>query len=892
MEDNFDELSKTREGRNKIMVAISNMGDHSDLKTNELLYWSYYHNLRDDDQYNYLRKIGNFEYPAMIKRIPHHRSFINLLASKQAKRGFPYSIYTSDIKSREKKYLDKMKRTVDIMMKSTKRKMILAQQQISMIDQQFAQIQQLLSMQPESEEMKMQQEQLQNQLPMIMVDIETSKDMLNQEVLLSSEELKSLDRYFKMDYKDPKDIAAQYMLIKLRRDLGLQKKITKNFVSNIVAGRAYFFIDYVPGEKKPEFKPLESIKVTYPSIETIEWVQDCPWVKIEERWTYNDIMHQYGSMLTEDERKVLNTLGPSTSSSGAFIPLDKDRAVDVSHQTKIQRYEDARGTGIKVERYFWKAIREIKAVQTPNKKNGKFFTHFVDTDKTVIMSTDYFYHSQTKKWINKKDEEVSYSPKDVVVINEKNGDRLQVRYVEDRYDGVIINDGIKKSWKSPIQLRSVDDLSHVPLPVVGPTFNGMTNYPYSLVGATIPFVETMELLNYHRELLLALTNIEGVVLDYSQKPKDMTDEEWYYQMKLGRYLIQTVVDGNQISSFNQFQRVGGSTHTIIQYIDQMIQSTYNFMGETMGVTSPSKGEIKPNDQVGTFERSIDQSSLLNEIIFEDYSEIAAKGISILSNLYSTYCLPKGELVTIGGKELDVYKLDPAFFENIDLECNIEDNMRQERQLQEIKTIMKQRSDVGQIPLHQFISLYVTDSITDLEKSVQYFAEEADKAAAQQFQNNEQAKAEAQAKMIQLKGEIEMKLKEAEAQLKMKDQELTMALEQMKAQQKQAELYAKTAIEEKKLQQEKEKTANEQQLKLLELLNEQSIESALINENRDGRMVDQKINALRLKMEALINGVTLELNKSKQNADHTEKMKKLQIEDKKASKMPVEHINDN
>ena len=60
MEDNFDELSKTREGRNKIMVAISNMGDHSDLKTNELLYWSYYHNLRDDDQYNYLRKNWEF----------------------------------------------------------------------------------------------------------------------------------------------------------------------------------------------------------------------------------------------------------------------------------------------------------------------------------------------------------------------------------------------------------------------------------------------------------------------------------------------------------------------------------------------------------------------------------------------------------------------------------------------------------------------------------------------------------------------------------------------------------------------------------------------------------------------------------------------------------------
>ena len=59
-----------------------------------------------------------------------------------------------------------------------------------------------------------------------------------------------------------------------------------------------------------------------------------------------------------------------------------------------------------------------------------------------------------------------------------------------------------------------------------------------------------------------------------------------------------------------------------------------------------------------------------------------------------------------------------------------------------------------------------------------------------------------------------------------------------------------------------------------------------------RMVDQKINALRLKMEAMINGVTLELNRSKQKAEHTEKMKKIHIDEKKASKMPVEHVNDN
>lgn len=892
MTQDFDILSKTSDGRKQIMQLITKMGDQSDLKTEELRYWSYYHNLRDDDQYNYLRKVGQYEFPALIKRIPHHRSFINLLVSKQSKRGFPYSIYTSDITSQEKKYLDKMKRTIDIFMKATKKKMGLAQHQISLLDQQFQQIQQILTTQPESEEMAQMQEQIRMQLPTIQMDIDTAKDALTQEILLSTDELRSLDRYFKMDYKDPKDIAAQYLLIKLRKDLGLQKKITKNFVSHIVSGRQYYFVDYTPGQKLPVYKPLESYKITYPSIETIEWVQDCPWVFIEERWSYNDIVQQYGNMLTPEELKSIAGAVPIDSISGAFVPLSMDRAVDVNSTTKLQRYENARGVGIKVQRVYWKANREVRAIQSPNKKNGKFFTHFIEDGKTTIMASDYYYNSQLKKWVNRKDEDITYSQKEVVVIDEKKGDRLVKRYVLDRYDGIIINDSIFRSWKSPIQLRSVDRPSYVPLPVVGPTYNGITNYPYSLVGATIPLVETIELLYYHRELLLALTNIEGVVLDYSQKPKTMTDDEWYYQMKLGRYLIQTIVNGQQVSSFNQFQRVGGSAHSIIQYIDQMIRTTYNFIGEIIGVTPPSKGEVQPTDQVGTFEQSINQSNLLNEILFEDHSEIASKALAILANLYATYCLTKDEMVTMGGKELEMFKLSPAFFENVDLDCNVEDNMRQERQLQELKTIMKQRSDVGQIPLEQFITLYMTDSITDLEKSVQYYAEEAQKAAAQQFQDSEQAKAEAQARMIQLKGEMDAKIEQMKAEVAMKQMELNGALEQMKLQQKDNEILMKYQNEDKKLEFEKSKAANENQLKLMELLNEQTIESTLINENRDARMVDQKINALRLKMEALINGVTLELNKKKQSNEHAETMKKLSIENKKASKQPVEHVNDN
>lgn len=893
MDFNIDKLSMSKNGRETIMKTLANMSDQSNLKTEELIYWAYYHNLRDDNQFDYLRKVGNMEFPALIRRIPHHRSFLNYLVSKQAKRDFPFMIYTSDVKSQEKKYIDKMKKSVELWQDATKRKMLLAQQQISLIDQQFQQIQDLLSREPESEEMAQMQNELRMQLPSIQVEMEMAKDILTKEMLLSTDELKKIDKFFKFDYKDHKDMIAELMLLKLKATMSLQKKSIRNFISHTVTGRQFYFVDYNVFSKKAVFRPLNGLKVTYPSVETIEWVQDAPWVKIEENWTYNDIIKEYGEILTPEQLESLRKLSPPSSSQGAFIPLQGTKAVAVDHSTKLKMHENDNGVGIKVVRYYWKAERMLKAVQSPNpKRPGKYFTHFIENEKPVINSNDYFYKAAEKKYVHRKNKDEEFLAKDVEVINPSKGDRLEKRYVQDRYDGVCINDNIWLSWRSPVQLRSEDDFSCVPLPVVGKTYNGMTDYPYSLIGQTIPFVDTIEILYYHRELLLALTNIEGVVIDYSQKPTAMTDEEWYYQMKLGRYIIQTVKNGKQVSSFNQFQRVGGAAHSIIQYIDNMIMSTYNFMGEVMGITRQSKGEVRPDDQVGTFEMSIDQSNLVTQIIFEDHDEVAAKAYTILANLYASYCLIDNDYITLGGRDISMYKIEKDFFKNIDLECSVEDTARAARQLQELKTIMKQRSDVGQIPLQHFITMYMTDSVRDLERSVQYFAEEAEKAAAQSMQAQEQAKAEGQARMIQLKGEMDAKLEQMKAEIAGREQQLNASLEEMKLQQKDSIEKAKLALEKEKIDLQRETSTADTQLQLMSLLNEQAVETSLIRENRDARLVDQKINALRLKMEALINGITLELNKNKQKSDHTEAMKKLSIDEKKAKKTPVEHVNDN
>lgn len=891
MNFDIDELSQSESGRNQIMNVLDRMNDQQYLKNQELIYWSYYHNLKDSSKYDYLRKVGDFEFPALVRNISHQRSFINLLTSSQARRPWVFTIRTSDIKSREEKYEKRLRNTLRLIFSATQKKISMVNQQINQYNQYLQSLNNIANSEPQTPEDAEKQAEIKQQLPIIQGEVMTATEILNKEIMLSRADLNKIEKYNKYEYKDIKDEMAEFIFSHLKKTLGLHKIGIKNFISQAVTGREYFFVDYIIGEKYPRIKRQSTLSISYPNIETVEWVEDGPWVRIDEYWSYNEVMKNYGHLMTEEQRKALLTINVNGSSNGGhFVTTDGSNAIFVpSIENNVI---SSSGNGIKVTRYYWKAEREIKCITKPNKKSpGKFFRHFV-TGKKILMSTDYSYNNQMKKWVSKVNPNDTFDPKDVEVVNEANGDKLEVRYIDDRYDGVMIANRYQYSWRSPIQLRSEDNYRDVKLPVVGPTHNGLADYPYSLIGATIPFADTIELLYYHRELLLALQNVAGLVIDFSQKPSSFSKSEWYYQMKLGRYIIETIRDGNKVSSFNQFQRVDGGLGPSIQYIDNMINNTYNFMGETIGIPRQRKGEVLPSDQVGTFEKSVEQSNLITEIVFDDHDTVCARAYAMLVNLHARYCLEKDTNITIDGNDIRMIKIQAKAFDATDLEVFVEDDGKAEKKLAEMKAFMKQQLDGGKnISLGQFLQVYLSDSVKQVEKFILQFADEADQLQQQILESQGQSEerkiqAQAEAQMA-----VQTKLKELEAQIKMSEQQYNAQLEQAKMEYEKAFNDQKLAIEAKKVENASSDASMKNNLKLMELLNEQQVETSYLAESKEARMIQNKLEALELKMNALINGVSLELQKKSKELDHKRDLKKIDADIQKAKKQSKEHVSD-
>ena len=99
-----------------------------------------------------------------------------------------------------------------------------------MIDQQFQKITQLLETEPQSEEEQMQQQQIVEMLPQIQTEMTMAKEMLNKEILLSTQDLTKIDKFFKSLAKRFINQLLHLAFLSIRNSIHLQEILPTNSV--------------------------------------------------------------------------------------------------------------------------------------------------------------------------------------------------------------------------------------------------------------------------------------------------------------------------------------------------------------------------------------------------------------------------------------------------------------------------------------------------------------------------------------------------------------------------------------------------------------------------------------------------------------------------------------
>lgn len=767
----IDRDSRTPQGRDNILeqICLSANSNSRNVQIDKAC-WDLYNNKFDGSEFDYLRKVGDKVLPAKVRHTPKQRPYCEYLTARQIDRAFQFSVSASD----EQALLRKMEKKASYFGKLYTEKFTgiynQVASQIQEINTQKAQLEQELQKEPQSQEEYDRQQQLRQALPQIENQIQGVLDALNNTQIFNERNIREAEKLARYTNKDFVEEVAQKAMKAYIRKLSIKLKSVQNFINHIVVGKEYYYVNYHPGDKDITFRSIPAHTVFYQATNNIDWVHQLDWAGFEEWMNPHAILDEWGHKLSLEQQQDIKSQEMTLIShnDGYFVATENGKAVDLGSMN-VSTGTGNMQEGISVKRCWWTAERVIKAYQKSDPKiPGKFHTHFVDDNTNIVDKKDFYFHNPSGSWVSREDPSKKFSSNNTKYIDSRNNDAIHVRYAYDRYYGVIINNTIRISDIDEIQPRGIDNMSTVPLPIIGPTFNNVVNQPYSLILATKDIQASYNIVNFHKELMLAVSGTKSLLMDTLQKPDGMSDAEWRQRVKTGFIDIQTRKKGaaNIPTSFNQFQVIDMSLSSSIQYFDSILENLDNQIGLIMGVTRQAMGQVVNTDQVGTFQLSQQSTLLITEVIYAKHDEIERQALDMMINLARQYLWDKDTLLSFKNEdnEEEVVQIPAGLLNMNDYRIIIDRNTFEERKLTEMKNFAMQNYAKGQISLPNFLTLYNIESTREMIKASEYFAEETQRLQQDAGNADNERLIMLEEKKMQLKTEMEMTLKKQEDQL--------------------------------------------------------------------------------------------------------------------------------
>lgn len=770
------EVEKTPEWVELHLKSISKKSATNENIKNDVVAWNYYHNKINSVDTDYLTKIGNFELPAKVRRIPKQRPFLDRLSSQQERRPFVFSVVLADKKSVEEKYLDQVTDYINAIEDQARYVHFETSFQIQEIKGKIQEMQQMAQQQPQTAEEAQRIGEIKKVLPRIMNNFQYAIAMLEKKDALTVEQVQEMQYYHKYDKKDWKEIIAQKTLLKLRNELGINAESTTAFITGEVVGREYYYVDYIAGNRLPVLQSLEPLTVTYPKISSVKWVQDGPWVQLTDYTSFDDIVIKYGKQIEDKYGKVkLEKLEDSYTETTSNMITGRGGEAYFNDTNSMYNGSDGSGYGIKVERIWFKVPRNIKVKYTPNPfEDGVYFRHFIQNKEVIDLK--YWKDEKNGFYINKKNPKDIRSYEEVETVRSDKGEEYKDKYTNDLYHGVIINNEfIVDEGKVALVLRDIDRHGKINLPVFGKTYSSLVDQPYSLIMATKDLQDLFDIVHYHQELMLALSGVKTILFDTAFKPSTMTDEEWEADKKKGVMNIETVgPDGKRPQSqFNQWTMFDMSVSSSISTLDNIKENIEMTMGDIIGVPRQLKGQLVNTDQVGTYNASVKQAGLITEIRFAEHDLIEAKALTHCLNLALTYCYKDGETFGINNSDLsgEIINIPKNVLNNVRFAVLVANNTDEGQGIEDMKQLILGNWKAGQMSFSDVSELWGIKTLTELTEKAKYMAAKAEKIRQMAVENASQAEVEKEKLKIQLNNELLAPWKEQEA--KMKEMELSI-----------------------------------------------------------------------------------------------------------------------
>tara|TARA_R110000751_G_scaffold26901_7_gene71564 strand:- start:15748 stop:18012 length:2265 start_codon:yes stop_codon:yes gene_type:complete len=427
------------------------------------------------------------------------------------------------------------------------------------------------------------------------------------------EDVKAFQEYkFRDAIEDQIHVGLNYLIQKY----SLKDVFKRGFYDMGVTSKEFYRTIIKNGDPFPE--RLDPRTVIYDPDSEKETIQDCLYAGVDKYYTINEIIDRLGHILTKKNIDYLEEL------------QNMDSAWFADNNVPFSSYIYSQSTSLKIRvvDVQWRSIRMMKY----------------------------------KKSENKFDPEVPYYKMLADDYKEKKGEDIVRRPIVEIWRATKIGHELLLEWgPKPNQYRFEENYAESKLDyfgVIKTNFNGRT---LSIVDSLKNIQILYNVVMYHIELCMARAGGKSIVYDVSQKPKNTPLSDVLYHAKnSGLILINSKQEGQQISTFNQFQQIDFTLSNSVQQLVNLKLMLEDTAEKLTGISAARSGIQKSGDLVGVTERNVLQSTTITAPMFDLHYRIVGDVLQDLANKMRMAWANEGRMANVfGDMGMQTFKIDKA-----------------------------------------------------------------------------------------------------------------------------------------------------------------------------------------------------------------------------------------
>ncbi len=690
------------------------------------------------------------------------------------------------------------------------------------------------------------------------------------------EEILKHEKYTPSDIIESK---ANKILKVLKKKLNTRLLFSQGWKDALIAGEEIYWVGIENAEVA--MRRVNPVNLTVILDGDTTFIDDAIAVVEERMLAINTILDEYGDVLSKtDVEKLENytrgTFG-SFNTAGGFEPqfevVNNQNAFAGVTPTNAYNGNNSNNYSIRVTRVEWKSMKKIGELTWVNEDNEP---------QTEIVD-EFFKHNTFKQAFPDA--------------------KIEWYWINEAWEGVKIGQDIYTEIKPKAnQRRRLDNPYYCRLGYTGFIYEATNSQSVSLIDRLKPYQYLYDIISYRLEIAFASDQGKKFIMDLAQIPasQGIDIEKWMYYLKeMNIAFINSFEEGKKgaatgqlANKFNQFQAIDLSLSQSIQQYINMLDYIKQQVAFVSGVTPQRLGTINNQELVGNVERSVNQSSLITEYLYEAHAEVKRRAytsmIEVAKIAYKNGLSAQYVLDDMG---IEMLTLEENEFESSEFNVFVTNNSKDLELKAKLDQLVQVALQSEKIDLSAIVETLMNDSPRDIvrllqRKEEEWYKRQADQGKAQQehemkVEQLQQQMHSEQVELDHLKLEQDRYIAELNNETKVQVAEIQVYSRQQDLDQndngipdpseiaanalKQQELSSKTFLEQTKIGHDKAKhdavlAQKDKEIKLKQELENKKLEQIKVqNKNQidlankkaalDKQMMDKKMEIERMKLAA-------------------------------------------